>query len=245
MISALLIKIKICYSCKQLRPQNLCRASFCLSSQLQGKDISQTNVKSFGCPSRFLVWKILPHLWWSPWALKWNLVHRTSFLPVPYSVSISLISGTIPKSIHPIRGKDYCLCFFSCCPDKIPFQKWLKCEVYSVAQFKGTAIMAGKSKRQEREGIGCTCSQVAETNKRWCSSLGAFHEAQGVVLSTVLTELTTSVILIQIVSHRHSQRLVVFKGTHRCAWSFIGCDSSSYQMDMYHCHSNKSDNWML
>lgn len=102
---------------------------------------------------------------WSTWALK-CLVHRTSFLPV----SISLVSNTVPENIHPITGKDYCLCFFSCCPDRTPFQKWLKCEVYSVAQFKVTASMAGKSKRRECEGDGCTCSQVAETNKRWCSA---------------------------------------------------------------------------
>lgn len=77
------------------------------------------------------------------------------------------------------------------------------------------------------------------------SSLGAFHEAQGVVLSPVLTGLTTSVILIRIVSHRHSQRLAVYVAPHGRAWSFTGCDSSSYQMDMYHYHSNKTGNWML
>lgn len=127
-------------------------------------------MKSFGCPPKFLVWKTPPHLWWSTWALKWDLMHRTSFLPVSYSVSISLIWGTVPERIHPIMGKDYCPCFFSCCPDKIPFQKWPKCEVYSVAQFKGTDIMAGKSRRRGREGVGCTCSQVAEASKWWCSA---------------------------------------------------------------------------
>lgn len=102
----------------------------------------------------------------------WN---GTSCIELVFSlsptVSISLISGTVPQSIHPIRGKIIVfLCFFSCCPDKIPFPKWLKCEVCSVAQFKGTAIIAGKSKRQELEGVACTWSQVAETNKRWCSA---------------------------------------------------------------------------